>query len=139
MARVEGYYWVRERVEGDPIIARFEDGEWTFGDGEYFTDERHLTIAPGPLVPPSPEIAATWRQRYDDLLKSQKKATRKDPTGGWDYLFGYYWVRTPDYDEPILAQYMEGWGEAAGEEEIDKVEILDGPIPAPQITKGYKV
>jgi hypothetical protein len=139
MARVEGYYWVRERDEGAPIIAKFYQGEWTFGDGEYFTDEDRLSILQGPLQPPSPEIAASWKQRYDELTKAHKKTTGRNPAGGFAYIQGYYWVITPDYDEPILAQYMEGWGEAAGDKEFATVEILDGPIPVPQITKGYKV
>ena len=36
----------------------------------------------------------------------------------------------------MLAQYLEGWGEAAGEREFDKVlEILDGPLVPPQVAK----
>jgi hypothetical protein len=138
MARVEGYYWVRERDEGNSIIAKFADGEWTFGDGEYFTDEDRLTIVQGPLQSPSPKIASGWKQRYEELTKSHKKATGRSAAGGFDYIEGYYWVIVPEHDEPVLAQYLEGWGEAAGEEEFDEVEVLDGPIPVPQITKSYQ-
>jgi hypothetical protein len=135
MARVEGFYWVRERDEGEVLIALYRSEEWTFGDGEPFDDETNLDVVAGPLLPPSAEVTATWKQRYDEILRTRKRVSRKDPTAGWDYLPGYYWVRLPDAPEPILAQYYEGWGAAADEGEFDKVEIMDGPIPPPQVAK----
>jgi hypothetical protein len=60
MARVEGWYWVRERDEGSVVIAAFRDGEWTFGDGEYFADESNIDVLPGPLTPPNSHQTAGW-------------------------------------------------------------------------------
>jgi hypothetical protein len=135
MARVEGLYWVRERDEGELIIAAFRAGDWTFGDGETFDDERNLTVVAGPLEPPDPKVAATWKHRYDQILGARKRNEGVDPTGGWDYLDGYYWVRIPGRAHPVLAQYLEGWGAAAGVEEFSSVEVVDGPLIPPHVTK----
>lgn len=135
MARVEGFYWVRERDEGSVIIAAFRGGEWTFGDGDGFTDESNIIVITGPLMPPSADQAAGWQDRYQQLLSARKAAGQKDPTGGWDWLDGYYWVRAGNDPTPVLAQYFEGWGEAAGEREFNKVEIVDGPLIPPQVTE----
>ena len=137
MARVEGLYWVRERAEGQLIIAAFHDGEWTFGDGETFDDESNLTVVEGPLEPPTAEVAATWKDRYAEILKARRKVKGKDPLAGWDYLDGYYWVRVPGKAAPLLAQYFEGWGAAAGEEEFTTVEVIDGPLIPPQVAKRH--
>lgn len=136
MARVEGWYWVRERDEGSVVIAAFRGGEWTFGDGDYFADESDIDVLSGPLTPPDSQQAAGWKERYQQVLKARKTAGQKDPTGGWDWLEGHYWVRVEDDPSPVLAQYLEGWGEAAGEREFDRVlEILDGPLVPPQVAK----
>jgi len=137
MARVEGLYWVRERDEGDPIIAAYRDGEWTFGDGETFDDESSLTVVAGPLEPPTAEVAATWEDRYAAILKARRKVRGKDPLAGWEYLDGYYWVRLPGKAAPVLAQYFEGWGAAAGEEQFTTVEVLDGPLIPPQVAERH--
>lgn len=135
MARVEGFYWVRERDAGEVIIAAFRDGQWNFGDGDGLNDESKLDVIAGPLKPPSAEQAAGWKQRYDQVLAARKKAGRKNPTSGWDWMDGYYWVRVGGNSTPILAQFLEGWGEAAGEQEFDEVEIIDGPLVAPHVAK----
>ena len=138
MARAEGYYWVRERNEGNPIIAKFEGGEWTFGDGEYYSDESRFTVASGPLQPPSPEVIATWKQRYDKLLKSEQGRGRVSGSG-YDFIDGFYWIKPHGGTKPVLAQYMEGWGEAAGEEEFaDEVDVLDGPLSPPNLAPSHK-
>jgi hypothetical protein len=61
-----------------------------------------------------------------------------DPLGGWDYLDGYYFIRTKTGAEAVLAQYQEGWGYAGHEEDLadsDVVEILDGPLAPPRVTR----
>lgn len=139
MGREEGWYWVREQDEGEVLIAIHRGGEWTFGDGEPLEDETTLDVVAGPLTPPSSEQAATWKARYDELLRTRKRLNGgKDPLLGWDYLTGYYWVRLPGKEQPILAQYYEGWGAAAAEGEFKTVEILDGPLIAPRLAKRQK-
>jgi hypothetical protein len=139
MARAEGFYWARKYEDGRTVIAVLRDGEWTIGDGEYYDegDEESLMIVAGPLQPPAADVIATWKERYDKALKSLKKAKGRNALQGWDYLEGYYWVRVPGNPEPVLAQYFEGWGEAAGgEEDFDEdtaVEILDGPLVPPRL------
>ena len=135
MARIEGLYWVRERDKGRVIVAAFRDGEWTFGDGETLDDESDLMVVAGPIQPLTEEVAATWKDRYVEIVRTQEKAKGKDPHRGWDYLDGYYWVRVPGNAEPVLAQYLEGWGAAAGEEEFSEVEVIDGPLILPQVAK----
>ena len=135
MSRKEGFYWVRERGEGALIIAAFRDGQWTFGDGDELADESNLDVVGDPLTPPTPQQAAGWKARYDQIIQVRKAAGEKDPTGGWDWLDGYYWVRVDGEPEPVLAQYMEGWGDAAGDQEFDEVEIIDGPLIPPQVAK----
>ena len=135
MARVAGFYWVRENDESSVIIAAFRGGEWTFGDGDGFTDESNITVIAGPLMPPTAEQAAGWQTRYQQLVSARKVAGQTDPTGGWDWLDGYYWVRAGNNPAPVLAQYFEGWGEAAGGREFDTVEIIDGPLIPPQVTE----
>jgi hypothetical protein len=140
MARAEGFYWARKYEDGRTVIAVLHDGEWTIGDGEYYeeNDEESLTIVTGPLQPPAPDVIATWKERYDKALKSYKKAKGRNALQGWDYLEGYYWVSVPGNPEPVLVQYFEGWGEAAGEEDFADdvaVEILDGPLAPPGVTR----
>ena len=139
MARVEGFYWVRERDEGSVIVAAFRGGEWTFGDGDGFAHELDIDVIAGPLMPPSTEQTAGWEVRYQQALNARKSAGQEDPTGGWDWLDGYYWVCAGDDPTPVLAQYLEGWGDAAGEREFDKVEIIDGPLVPPQVAKRQVV
>ena len=140
MARAEGFYWARKYEDGSTVIAALRDGEWTIGDGEYYDedDEEGLMVVAGPLQPPAADVVATWKERYDKTLKSFKKAKGKNALQGWDYLEGYYWVRVPGNPEPVLAQYFEGWGEAAGEQDFDEdvaVEILDGPLVPPRLAR----
>jgi hypothetical protein len=145
MARGEGWYWVRERTYGEVLIAAYRDGWWTIGDGEDYPDERRVTVLAGRCNPPDPAIGATWKQRYDKILRERRKIEGQDPTLGWDYIDGYYWVRVPGRPQLVLAQFMEdSWGEAAGdslgskfspaqEEAYHKVEIIDGPLLSPQV------
>ena len=135
MARVEGFYWVRERDEGSVVIAAFHNGEWTFGDGDYFADESNLDDIPQAFDAAGSPTGSRMEERYQLILKARKAAGQKHPTGGWDWLEGYYWVRVEDDPSPVLAHYLEGWGDAAGEREFDKVEIIDGPLVPPQIAK----
>ena len=72
MARVKGFYWVQTRRRR-VLIALYRDEEWTFGDGEPFDDETNLDIVAGPLPPPSAEVAATWKQRYDEIFVPAKE------------------------------------------------------------------
>lgn len=137
MARTEGYYWVKERDEGQPLIAKFVDGQWTFGDGEYFSDGSRLVIAPGPLEPPSDAEIATWKQRYTKLIRSVE-GHKKVSGSGYDFIRGFYWVKPHGATRPVLAQYMEGWGEAAGDEEYDEVDVLDGPLPVPNVSRSSR-
>lgn len=143
MVRAEGLYWVREQDEGELIIAAFRRpspggrGAWTFGDGET-VDEQDLTVVAGPLTPPGPDITATWHARYARILEARRKIEGGDPTGGWDYLDGYYWVKVPDRSAPILAQYLEGWGAAAGDEEFTRVDVLDGPLIPPLVATSVR-
>jgi hypothetical protein len=137
MSRTNGYYWVRERAEGTPIIARFEIDHWSFGDGDEIADEAGLDVIGERLTPPAGGQTADWQARYDKLVQARKAAGEKDPLLGWDYLPGYYWVRVGADAEPVLAQYLEGWAEAAGEEEFDHVTIIDGPVIPPLVTKRH--
>lgn len=97
MARAEGFYWVRKYEDGRTVIATLREGEWTIGDGEYFDEDNveGLMIVAGPLSPPTDDVIATWKERYDKALKSYKKAKGRNALQGWDYLEGYYWVRVP--------------------------------------------
>jgi hypothetical protein len=139
MKRVEGFYWVDVREEGGPLVAVFRDGEWTLGTGEFYEDREDAPVVGGPLAPPADDVIATWKSRYDKVLKAYLKIEGKNALQGWDYLDGYYWVRVPGKPAPILAQYFEGWGavdEVDGElfgEDVS-VEILDGPLIPPQIS-----
>ena len=140
MARAEGFYWVRKYEDGRTVIAMLREGEWTIGDGEYFneTDDEGLMVVAGPLSPPTCDVIATWKERYDKALKSYKKAKGRNALLGWDYLEGYYWVRVPGNPEPVLAQYFAGWGGAAGDEDFPDdaaIEILDGPLATPQVAR----
>ena len=101
MARVEGFYWVRERDEGSAIVAAFRGGEWTFGDGDGFAHELDIDVIAGPLMPPSTEQTAGWEVRYQQALNARKSAGQEDPTGGWDWLDGYYWVCAGDDPTPV--------------------------------------
>jgi hypothetical protein len=134
MALAEGLYWVRERTSGEVVIAAYHDGWWIFGDGEDYPDDRRVTVLAGPLEPPDPAIGATWKDRYEKILSDRRKVVKGDPTLGWDYLSGYYWVRVPGRSELVLAHYMEdAWDEAAGDELNSKVEVIDGPLISPQV------
>jgi hypothetical protein len=136
MKRVEGYYWVREQGNSTLIIAIFREGAWAFGDGDSCTNETALDVIDGPLAPPSDEKIRNWKTRYQQTLDARKNAEIKDPTGGWDWMDGYYWVRVGADPAPILAQYCEGWGTAAGDQELDdKIKILDGPLIPPALAK----
>lgn len=135
MSRQEGFYWVRERAEGTLIVAAFREGQWALGDGPEFADESNLDVVGDPLTPPTAGYGADWKTRYDQIFQTRKAAGTKDPTGGWDWMEGYYWVRVEGRPEPVLAQYFEGWGEAAGEQEFDEVKIIDGPLIPPQLAK----
>ncbi len=135
MERAEGLYWVRERRFGTVVIAAYRDGWWIFGDGEDYPDERRVVVLAGPLQPPDPAIGATWKQRYEKILSDRRKIEGEDPTLGWDYLDGYYWIRIPGRSELMLAHYLEGWGEAAGDDDLKgvKFEVIDGPLLSPQV------
>ena len=139
MPRTEGHYWVRERAEGTPVIAAFRDGQWTFGDTVEIADESRLDVVGERLVPPPGGKPADWQARYDQIVQARKKAGERDPLHGWDYLPGFYWVSIAGRPEPVLAQYLEGWGDAAGEEELDEaeIEIIDGPLLPPQVAKRH--
>jgi hypothetical protein len=143
MARAEGWYWCRERTHGTVLIAVYRDGLWMIGDGEDYPDERRFIITAGPLPPPDPAIGATWKQRYEKILRERRKAEGEDPTLGWDYMDGYYWVRVPGRAQLVLARFMEdAWDEVGGdelgskssaaqEESYHRVEIIDGPLISP--------
>src|ERR1700761_4833763 len=137
MPRVEGFYWAAQSEDMPPVIARYQDGTWDFGDGDEPSDDDEIVVlSSSPLTPPDAERAAGWKNRYAKLIADLKKAGKKDPLGGWDYLDGYYFVRTRTDSEPVLAQYLEGWGYAGREEELadsDLVEILDGPLAPPRV------
>ncbi len=63
MPRSEGPYWVRERAEGTPIIARYSKRKWMFGDGADVHDEAKLDVIAGPLQPPTAVRPADWEAR----------------------------------------------------------------------------
>jgi hypothetical protein len=139
MARVEGFYWAAQSVDMPPVIAHYEDGMWDFGDGdEPCSDDEVVVLSSSPLTPPDAERAAGWKGRYAKMIATLKKARKTDPLGGWDYLDGYYFIRTKTDAAPVLAQYLEGWGYAVREEELADaavVEILDGPLARPRVTR----
>lgn len=108
MTRSEGPYWVRERAEGTPIIARRSKRKWMFGDGADLRDEAKLDVIAGPLEPPLGGRPADWRARYDKMIQAMKAAGESDPLFGWDFLPGYYWISVKGIAEPVLAQYLEG-------------------------------
>lgn len=137
MPRTEGPYWVRERADGTPIVARYRKRKWMFGDGADLRDESGLDVIGGPLLPPEGGRPADWQARYDRTIKALKAAGEKDPLFGWDFLPGYYWVAVSGQAEPVLAQYLEGWFQAAegtGYED-DDVQIIEGPLTPPVVTK----
>jgi hypothetical protein len=145
MERAEGWYWCRERTHGTVLIAVYRDGLWMIGDGEDYPDERRVTVIAGPLQPPDPAIGATWKQRYDKILRERRKIEREDPRLGWDYIGGYYWVRVPGQSELVLARFMEdAWDEVGGdelgskssaaqEESYHHIQIIDGPLLPPEV------
>jgi hypothetical protein len=147
VARAEGWYWVRERTRGVLLIAAYRDGLWAIGDGEDYPDERRVTVIAGPLQPPDPAIGGTWKQRYEKILRERRKIEGEDPTLGWDYIDGYYWVRVQGRSELVLARFMEdAWDEAGGdelgskssaaqEESYHKVEVIDGPLMSPEVPR----
>jgi hypothetical protein len=137
MARVEGFYWATQSVDMPPMISHYEDGMWDFGDGKPLSDDEVVVLSSSPLTPPDAVRAAGWKDRYAKMIATLKETRKEDPLGGWDYLDGYYFIRTKTDAEPVLAQYLEGWGYAGGEDFADSavVEILDGPLAPPRVTR----
>jgi hypothetical protein len=138
MARAEGLYWVCERKYRQVVVAAYRDGWWMFGDGDDLADERGLMVLAGPLQPPDPAIGATWKERYEKILTDRKRIEGRDPTLGWNYLDGYYWVRVPRRSELVLASFAEdAWDEVPGEELHGKIEVIDGPLTPPPLAKRW--
>src|SRR5260370_14142313 len=131
MPRTEGHYWVRERAEGTPVVAAFQDGQWTFGDTVDIADESRLDVIGERLVPPPGGKPADWQARYDQIVQARKKAGERDPLRGGDYLPGFYWVRAAGRPEPVLAQYFGGCGDAGRKVELGQaaIQIIYGSLP----------
>lgn len=144
MARSDGFYWARCHPGQQMLIVLFKDGEYTFEGEDWESDESELMDLAGPLASPPIEDAGQWRINYDEEVALRlEEGSAPELAGGWDYLWGYYWVRTSPASGPKLFWYHpnhDGWGPVIGDDEfvigVDEVdegtlEILSGPLPPP--------